>query len=328
MDPFGDDECCFKCESCSEMCTEFRELSDSSVENQTHDVHDDIEQRYSFELCDEVKRINLRECNIITIDSDNASILEDAIHIEKGDNNVIEIGVHCIDIDAYHLDDNLLEQAEEKKIGGGGGENALFPLEVLNKLKLTSREESLCHSLIFYFDMNEKKIMNMKYFKSIIMIKAQVKFTTFSMLCRNTSIKSRQLNELKLFDITLNKVSEICNNLVDFTKEFFKDDKMIQQQDDDIDGSVIMKVIGNYLNMYIGKSLHEYYGEDALTKTNCKGTMYTTFKSPLRKCSDIFALRQIACMFQHDDVNQMCKIVMKGDASAFPVYLAQYKQAK
>ena len=81
-----------------------------SVEEEAHDIPVDIPQS-EFE-----RRLDLRHKDIFTIDPDDAKDFDDAIHIERLDNDNYEVGVHIADVSHYvepgsEIDQEALERA-------------------------------------------------------------------------------------------------------------------------------------------------------------------------------------------------------------------------
>ena len=147
------------------------------VENEIHAILEEYELPYEFseELnkeatkleklqCDSEikKRKDLRNTTTITIDPEDAKDFDDAISVNKKDNNLIEIGIHIADVSFFLRKNTLLDNEAFKRATSVYLVDRVVPMlpeSLSNKLcSLRPNEEKLTFSAIFTFDENYKII--------------------------------------------------------------------------------------------------------------------------------------------------------------------------
>ena len=147
------------------------------VENEIHAILEEYELPYEFseELnkeatkleklqCDSEikKRKDLRNITTITIDPEDAKDFDDAISVNKKDNNLIEIGIHIADVSFFLRKNTLLDNEAFKRATSVYLVDRVVPMlpeSLSNKLcSLRPNEEKLTFSAIFTFDENYKII--------------------------------------------------------------------------------------------------------------------------------------------------------------------------
>ena len=147
------------------------------VENEIHAILEEYELPYEFSevlnkeaikleklQCDSEikKRKDLRNITTITIDPEDAKDFDDAISVNKKDNNLIEIGIHIADVSFFLRKNTLLDNEAFKRATSVYLVDRVVPMlpeSLSNKLcSLRPNEEKLTFSAIFTFDENYKII--------------------------------------------------------------------------------------------------------------------------------------------------------------------------
>lgn len=147
------------------------------VENEIHAILEEYELPYEFSealnkeaikleklQCDSEikKRKDLRNTTTITIDPEDAKDFDDAISVNKKDNNLIEIGIHIADVSFFLRKNTLLDNEAFKRATSVYLVDRVVPMlpeSLSNKLcSLRPNEEKLTFSAIFTFDENYKII--------------------------------------------------------------------------------------------------------------------------------------------------------------------------
>tara|TARA_B110000211_G_scaffold59315_1_gene66470 strand:- start:330 stop:2453 length:2124 start_codon:yes stop_codon:yes gene_type:complete len=209
------------------------------VENEIHAILEEYELPYEFseELnkeatkleklqCDSEikKRKDLRNITTITIDPEDAKDFDDAISVNKKDNNLIEIGIHIADVSFFLRKNTLLDNEAFKRATSVYLVDRVVPMlpeSLSNKLcSLRPNEEKLTFSAIFTFDENYK-IIKEWFGKTVINSNKRLTYEEAQYVISNKSniipkeislSKKEEIleNEIKNAIETLNK---IANNL-------------------------------------------------------------------------------------------------------------------
>ena len=105
-------------------------------------------------------RKDLRQITSFTIDPDDAKDFDDAISINKLNNNIYEIGVHIADVTHYIKEGSFLDQEAYKRSCSVYLENTVIPMipeKLSNQIcSLRPNEDKLCFSVIFDVSKNGK----------------------------------------------------------------------------------------------------------------------------------------------------------------------------
>ncbi|MCL2755798.1 MAG: ribonuclease R [Firmicutes bacterium] len=125
------------------------------------------------------RRLDLREKNIITIDPADAKDLDDAIHLEKREDGMWELGVHIADVSHYVREDSLLDKEAYAR-----ATSVYFPDRVLPMLpsvlsndvcSLNPSTDKLTLSAIIVIDPYGEVVEN-KVHESIINVKTKFSY--------------------------------------------------------------------------------------------------------------------------------------------------------
>ena len=209
------------------------------VENEIHAILEEYELPYEFSealnkeaikleklQCDSEikKRKDLRNTTTITIDPEDAKDFDDAISVNKKDNNLIEIGIHIADVSFFLRKNTLLDNEAFKRATSVYLVDRVVPMlpeSLSNKLcSLRPNEEKLTFSAIFTFDENYK-IIKEWFGKTVINSNKRLTYEEAQYVISNKSniipkeislSKKKEIleNEIKNAIETLNK---IANNL-------------------------------------------------------------------------------------------------------------------
>ena len=209
------------------------------VENEIHAILEEYELPYEFseELnkeatkleklqCDSEikKRKDLRNITTITIDPEDAKDFDDAISVNKKDNNLIEIGIHIADVSFFLRKNTLLDNEAFKRATSVYLVDRVVPMlpeSLSNKLcSLRPNEEKLTFSAIFTFDENYK-IIKEWFGKTVINSNKRLTYEEAQhVILKKSNIIPKEIslskkeeileNEIKNAIETLNK---IANNL-------------------------------------------------------------------------------------------------------------------
>ena len=142
---------------------------DSSFDNTT--ISELIKINEKIPIKEQKKRKDLRQITSFTIDPDDAKDFDDAISINKLNNNTYEIGVHIADVTHYIKEGSNLDQEAYKRSCSVYLENTVIPMipeKLSNQIcSLRPNEDKLCFSIIFKISENGK-IQNSWIGKTII----------------------------------------------------------------------------------------------------------------------------------------------------------------
>jgi len=129
------------------------------------------------------ERVDLRKKRIITIDNDDTRDIDDAVHVEKINENCYEMGVHIADVSYYVKDGTLLDKQAKAKATSIYLVHKVHPMlpEILtcNACSLNPNVDRFAFSVIFRVDANGLIIKDFepKMFKSIIRSHAKMAYS-------------------------------------------------------------------------------------------------------------------------------------------------------
>ncbi|EDR24176.1 hypothetical protein EDI_305170 [Entamoeba dispar SAW760] len=230
-------------------------------------------------------RTDITSKDIITIDSTKTFFLDDAIHFSLLDNDCLEIGIHCTDFsDEIDIFGEEFERARKLR-KGIGGRSRLFDYDFLESNSLRVGKKSKAFSIIFEADLEQKKIVNIRYGKTIILIKAQLTFEEFDSILEG-NIKSIQKS--KIYGLKEEELESYVHDIIKYGKILYGENTINN-------GEEVTHKFGNESNRVLGQELQRIYGDVALVKKSSNG-IYASFRSPLRKFNDLCVLRQIESM--------------------------------
>ena len=166
-------------------------------------------------------RIDMKDRHVITIDNDEAKMFENAISIEKRDNNTYLLTIYATDISSFISDNKMKEKDKYKSI-----------LETLNKKNLFGKKYKHNHcklekgrdvDVIAYQYLVDESF-NILYFdfkRGLVNVKDNLKFSDFNNL---NKIKNRKTIDAigNLLDITYPyiNINETNNNIADSMLSF------------------------------------------------------------------------------------------------------------
>lgn len=116
-------------------------------------------------------RVDLTNKKIFSIDPPNCRDIDDAIHIEKIENNVYEIGIHIVDVsDVIEIDSKLDNEISKrgKTIYLEDETINMIPDDIMNELSLVENKTRKTFSTIFNIDCETGDIINYHFCKSLI----------------------------------------------------------------------------------------------------------------------------------------------------------------
>ena len=156
-----------------------------NVNNEIHAILEEFELPYEFEdnlikeaqllknlqnSKEEEKRKNLKNTTTFTIDPADAKDFDDAISVNKINNDTIEIGVHIADVSHFLKENSMLDKEAEKRATSVYLVDRVVPMlpeEISNNLcSLNPREDKYAFSAVFTFKNN--KIIKEWFGKTVI----------------------------------------------------------------------------------------------------------------------------------------------------------------
>ena len=156
-----------------------------NVNNEIHAILEEFELPYEFEdnlikeaqllknlqnSKEEEKRKNLKNTTTFTIDPADAKDFDDAISVNKINNDTIEIGVHIADVSHFLKENSILDKEAEKRATSVYLVDRVVPMlpeEISNNLcSLNPREDKYAFSAVFTFKNN--KIIKEWFGKTVI----------------------------------------------------------------------------------------------------------------------------------------------------------------
>ena len=145
-----------------------------NVNNEIHAILEEFELPYEFEdnlikeaqllknlqnSKEEEKRKNLKNTTTFTIDPADAKDFDDAISVNKINNDTIEIGVHIADVSHFLKENSILDKEAEKRATSVYLVDRVVPMlpeEISNNLcSLNPREDKYAFSAVFTFKNNK-----------------------------------------------------------------------------------------------------------------------------------------------------------------------------
>ncbi len=134
------------------------------------------------------RRKDLRHLPIITIDGEDAKDLDDAIYVEKLDNNQYKLGVHIADVTHYVKENNKIDKEALKRATSIYLADRVIPMlpkELSNGVcSLNPNEPKLCLSCEMIIDI-KGKVVDYSIYESIISSKYRMNYTDVSNILEN-----------------------------------------------------------------------------------------------------------------------------------------------
>jgi ribonuclease R len=134
------------------------------------------------------RRKDLRHLPIITIDGEDAKDLDDAVYVEKLDNNQYKLGVHIADVTHYVRENNKIDKEALKRATSIYLADRVIPMlpkELSNGVcSLNPHEPKLCLSCEMIIDL-KGKIVDYSVYESIISSKYRMNYTDVSNILEN-----------------------------------------------------------------------------------------------------------------------------------------------
>lgn len=263
-----------------------------------------------------IERIDLTNKKIFSIDPPNCKDIDDAIHIEKIENNIYEIGIHIVDVsDTIEMNSKLDDEISKrgKTIYFEDETINMIPNEIMNELSLIENKIRKTFSTIFNINYETGEIINYHFCKSLI--KNNKNFTydeaqkninndenLYNLYMIGQKIHNNMyinidenLNILKKYDIhTMIEIFMIITNMVvaeTIVKKYPKN-VILRTQDKN---EKIIKISHDFLNnkfyekyILLNKNKAVYVvGLSDIGHDDMKLKYYTHFTSPLRRYIDI-----------------------------------------
>lgn len=134
------------------------------------------------------RRKDLRHLPIITIDGEDAKDLDDAIYVEKLDNNQYKLGVHIADVTHYVRENSKIDKEALKRATSIYLADRVIPMlpkELSNGVcSLNPHEPKLCLSCEMIIDL-KGKVVDYSIYESIISSKHRMNYTDVSNILEN-----------------------------------------------------------------------------------------------------------------------------------------------
>ncbi len=160
------------------------------------------------------RRKDLRHLPIITIDGEDAKDLDDAVYVEKLDDNQYKLGVHIADVTHYVKENSKLDKEALKRATSIYLADRVIPMlpkELSNGVcSLNPNEDKLCLSCEMIIDL-KGKIVDYLIYESIISSKYRMTYTDVSNILENDdeSLKEKYKEILPM----LKNMEELSNIL-------------------------------------------------------------------------------------------------------------------
>jgi len=139
---------------------------DKTIEEKANNIPQDISKG------DVKERRDFRSITTFTIDPFDAKDFDDALSVQKLENNNYEIGIHIADVSHYLLENDIIDKEAQKRATSIYLVDRVIPMlpEVLSNglCSLRPNEEKLCFSAVFEIS-TEGKLMNEWFGKTIIL---------------------------------------------------------------------------------------------------------------------------------------------------------------
>jgi|TARA_B110000914_G_scaffold132444_1_gene115764 ribonuclease R len=209
------------------------------VENEIHAILEEYELPYEFseELNNEAtklellhteseikKRKDLRNITTITIDPEDAKDFDDAISVNKNNNNLTEIGVHIADVSFFLKKNTLLDKEAFKRATSVYLVDRVVPMlpeSLSNKLcSLRPNEDKFTFSAVFTFD-NNNQIINEWFGKTVINSNKRLTYeetqyvivNKSSVIPKEISLSKKEQTLKKNITESIEILNKIANNL-------------------------------------------------------------------------------------------------------------------
>ncbi len=134
------------------------------------------------------RRKDLRHLPIITIDGEDAKDLDDAVYVEKLDNNQYKLGVHIADVTHYVKENSKIDKEALKRATSIYLADRVIPMlpkELSNGVcSLNPNEGKLCLSCEMIIDL-KGKVVDYSIYESIISSKYRMNYTDVSNILEN-----------------------------------------------------------------------------------------------------------------------------------------------
>lgn len=134
------------------------------------------------------RRKDLRHLPIITIDGEDAKDLDDAVYVEKLDNNQYKLGVHIADVTHYVKENNKIDKEALKRATSIYLADRVIPMlpkELSNGVcSLNPHEPKLCLSCEMIIDL-KGKVVDYSIYESVISSKYRMNYTDVSNILEN-----------------------------------------------------------------------------------------------------------------------------------------------
>ncbi len=134
------------------------------------------------------RRKDLRHLTIITIDGEDAKDLDDAVYVEKLDNNQYKLGVHIADVTHYVKENSKIDKEALKRATSIYLADRVIPMlpkELSNGVcSLNPNEDKLCLSCEMIIDL-KGKVVDYSIYESIIRSKYRMNYTDVSNILEN-----------------------------------------------------------------------------------------------------------------------------------------------
>jgi len=296
-------------------------ISDSELLYQLSICHWNLKQKFTLLNIHQDRQIITND--IFSIDPENCTDIDDALHISKI-NNYIEIGIHISDVSSYISQDVFLELQNRISSLYFDKTIHMFPDNIMKEMSLTSDKQKRAFSILILFD-ETLTIQNVQFVKSIIHVKNNLSYNNVNSFVDNlynfALLLNNKYNYYEKYDIH-NMVAIymlIANNLV-ASKIASYDSKnvLLRRQLEKTTNKKLINTFNDILidkhNMYQNESAEYIIGTENAYHSNLNMNLYTHMTSPLRRYVDIIVhtqLNNVLCsepLFTNFDINQINKI--------------------
>lgn len=144
------------------------------------------------------RRKDLRHLPIITIDGEDAKDLDDAVYVEKLDDNQYKLGVHIADVTHYVRENSKIDKEALKRATSIYLADRVIPMlpkELSNGVcSLNPHEDKLCLSCEMIIDL-KGKVVDYSIYESIIKSKYRMNYTDVSNILENDDVELKKKYE-------------------------------------------------------------------------------------------------------------------------------------
>lgn len=259
-------------------------------------------------------REDITDLPIIAVDNESTRIRDDAIHIREIDGGEkFEVGVHCTD---YPISVDPCNREEFMDAFNHCEDPSRFYVvceDKRNRYSLRVGGDMPAFSLVVTFSSATKKVVDVKYFKSIIRVKALLTFSEFDSVVNNGQAN---INESNFDGIDKGTLFQNVKCLQSFAAAYFTAGPSSAFD--------IIRCIVREISTHLADELFRVYGDKAFVKPSKNGSMWMSFRSPLRKFFDMCTLKQLEVMQIDKSTEDMMKLVA-GDESLFNEIITKFK---